>query len=114
VFVLLGKKIKSSEPIPFSLKKIYGLGHKQILSICDTLGISNSCSFEKLTESKIIKLKDLLQSMVIGSEKAFLKSSKIKVLLENKSYRGFRHLKKLPVRGQRTKTNAKTRKKGII
>jgi len=112
--VLFGKRVPVDKPLSYSLLNIYGLGYSQSLELCKILGVSKDIYFENLSEKKRTKLKDLLQNMIVGSLRLHEKLNSIKILKESKTYRGFRHTKKLPVRGQRTRTNARTRKKGIV
>jgi small subunit ribosomal protein S13 len=82
-------EILNSKSVQFSLKKIYGLNTFQINSICKKLGFSANLKTSKLATDQIFTLKKLV---------------------EIKSYSGLRRIKGLPVRGQRTHTNARTAK----
>lgn len=110
---LLETKLLENKSIYFSLTKIFGLGQFQSFLICKKFGLSHNCSLSKLTPDQIIQLIKFIESLslLINSN---LKKSKIilaKKLVEIKAYKGIRKLKGLPVRGQRTHTNAKTASK---
>jgi small subunit ribosomal protein S13 len=110
---LLGVKININESLYKGLIYIYGMGRHQAGEICLVLGISKSASFNSLTLKKRKKFRLLLKNMVLGPRLLQIKMKNIKFLKSIKSYRGFRHKFKLSIRGQRTRTNAKTRRKGI-
>jgi len=111
--VLLGIKIKREDPLFYSLTGIYGIGQNQSNAICNILGLSVTASFDSLSSKKRKKLRKLLRNMLLGTPLLQEKFKNIKLLKSIRSYRGFRHLKKLPIRGQRSRSNAKTRRKGI-
>jgi len=99
--------------VEFSLKKIYGLGNYQTNHICKKLGFTKNFKTNKLTNEQIFKLIKTIEetNLKITNE---LKKSQIyalKNLIDIKCYKGLRKIKGLPVRGQRTHTNAKTAKK---
>ena len=112
--VFFGKKIQTDKPLYLSLIKVYGIGYGESYEICSCLGISNFAPYNLLSKYKKAKLWKLLQKIVLGLPRLHEKLGYINKLKENKSYKGFRHFKNLSVRGQRTKTNGKTRRKGIF
>lgn len=102
-----------NKSVYFSLTKIFGIGRFQSFLICKKLGLSYNCKLSKLTPDQIVKLIKFIEnlSLLINSN---LKKSKIilvKRLVQIKAYKGIRRLRGLPVRGQRTHTNAKTASK---
>nr|YP_009329908.1 ribosomal protein S13 [Didymosphenia geminata]API83099.1 ribosomal protein S13 [Didymosphenia geminata] len=110
---ILEKELEENEYINFALKKIYGIGSHHSDLICKKLGFSNNIKIKTLSKdqiSKIVKLIDIL-NLKIGSELTKINSLKLKNFVNIKSYRGLRRLQGLPVRGQRTHTNAKTSKR---
>jgi len=105
-------EILNSKSIQFSLKKIYGLNTFQINSICKKLGFSANLKTSKLATDQIISLIKTIENsnLKITSELKKLQIFTLKKLVEIKSYSGLRRIKGLPVRGQRTHTNARTAK----
>lgn len=112
--ILCGKKIRVDYSLLYSLTQIFGIGFNQSLSICNSLGLSKNVTFSFLSLKKKKKLQRILNNMLVGTPRFHEKLDNIKFIKSNNSYRGWRHSKRLPVRGQRTKTNRKTRKKGIF
>ena len=113
---ILETKVTKTHFIKLSLSKIYGIGHSRALLICKKLGFSKNLKLKHLSEDqilKIIKLIELLKFSITSDLKQF-RVSIIKKLVFLKSYRGFRRIKGLPVRGQRTHTNAKSAKNNQI
>ena len=93
------------------LTYVYGIGRASALYILDKAGIDGSIRVKDLSEEHIVKIREIIQEgyQVEGDlRKTF--SMNIKRLIDSGTYRGLRHRKGLPVRGQRTKTNARTRK----
>ncbi len=106
-------ELLNNKSIFFSLQKIYGIGPKQSFFICKKLGFSSNLKTFEMSFDQINKLiKSIERSdLVITSELKKLQSLFLKNLVNIKSYRGLRKIQGLPVRGQRTHTNAKTAKK---
>jgi small subunit ribosomal protein S13 len=107
---ILETELLKDKSIYFSLTKIFGIGQFQSFLICKKLGLSYNSKLYNLTPDQIVKLIKFIESLnlLINSN---LKKSKImitKKLVQIKSYKGIRKLRGLPVRGQRTHTNAKT------
>jgi len=111
---LFGVKINIKEPLSKGLVTIYGINRAQAKFICFALGISIGAPYFVLNNKKRKRFRRILRNMVLGPRLLQLKLKNIKNLKSIKSYRGFRHKFKLPVRGQRSRTNAKTRRKGIL
>jgi len=113
---LLETKLHENKSIFFALKKIYGIGKSRAFNLCKTLGFSENLKVKNMSEEQIKKLLNLVESsnIVIASDLKKVKNLILKNLVFIKSYRGLRKIKGLPVRGQRTHTNARTRKgKGV-
>lgn len=107
---ILETELLENKSVYFSLKKVFGMGQFQSSLICKKLGLSYNCKLSKLTPDQILKLIKFVEksNLLINSN---LKKSKImitKKLVQIKAYKGIRKLRGLPVRGQRTHTNAKT------
>jgi len=103
-------EILNNKSIYFSIQKIYGIGKKQSFLICKKLGFSINLKTVDLSNDQIIKLVKMIEksNLIITSELKKLQSLFLKKLVEIKSYKGLRKIQGLPVRGQRTHTNAKT------
>lgn len=93
------------------LTYIYGIGRAAARDILAKAGVDGAVRVKDLTEDKIVKLREVIERdcKVEGDLRKEV-SLNIKRLVDSGTYRGFRHRKSLPVRGQRTKTNARTRK----
>jgi small subunit ribosomal protein S13 len=97
--------------VDIALTYIYGIGHSSALKICEATGIDTSKRMNDLTAEEINKLRKVIENdyKVEGRLRTEV-SLNIKRLMDIGSYRGLRHRRGLPVRGQRTRTNARTRK----
>jgi small subunit ribosomal protein S13 len=108
---IVGVDIPNDKPIRISLRYLYGIGPKTALDLCAKAGIDPNVRAKSLTEEQMSKLSVLLDNdYVIEGQLRRQISQNISRLKEISSYRGMRHRRGLPVRGQRTKTNARTRK----
>lgn len=93
------------------LTYIYGIGRSRAQEILDATGVSPDTRIRDLTEAEITSLRDFInQNLMVEGDLRREVQMNIKRLIEIGSYRGLRHRRGLPVRGQRTKTNARTRK----
>ena len=108
---IAGVDIPNSKRIEIALTYIYGIGRTSAVKILETTGIDPDTRAKDLTEDQVAKLRDEIENnyMVEGDLRREV-GMNIKRLIEVNCYRGQRHRKGLPVRGQRTKTNARTRK----
>ena len=107
---LAGVDLPRNKRMVIALTYIYGIGptiSKRILEAC---GISEDLNSDDLTEDDISKLRAELDNYHIEGDLRRIEAMNIKRLSEINSYRGMRHRRKLPCRGQRTKTNARTRR----
>ena len=105
-----GINIPDNKHIDVSLTHIYGIGRKTAQNICDKLSIKYSKKVSELSEDQLDKIRDELKEMKIEGDLRRDVNFNIKRLMDLGTLRGIRHRKRLPVRGQRTKTNARTRK----
>jgi len=106
-----GVDLPREKRVDIGLTYVYGIGRTSALSILGKAGIDRSIRVKDLSEEHIVKIREIIQEgyQVEGDlRKTF--SMNIKRLIDSGTYRGLRHRKGLPVRGQRTKTNARTRK----
>ena len=108
---IAGVDIPNQKRVEIALTYIYGLGRKSANDILAKTGINPDTRAKDLTEDEVAKLRDEIESSytVEGDLRRDV-ALNIKRLVEINCYRGIRHRKGLPVRGQRTKTNARTRK----
>ena len=108
---IAGVDIKDSRTMEYGLTAIYGIGLHTSREICEKLGVDPRSKIGDLSDENVGKLRKLLEEeyTVEGSLRTEI-SLNIKRLIEIQSYRGSRHRRGLPVRGQRSKTNARTRK----
>ncbi len=108
---IAGVDIPNQKRVEIALTYIYGIGRKSANDILQKTGINPDTRAKDLTEDEVAKLRDEIESAytVEGDLRRDV-ALNIKRLVEINCYRGIRHRKGLPVRGQRTKTNARTRK----
>ena len=108
---LAGVNVPSSKRLVIALTYILGIGKKYANDICITVSIDKNKRVNNLTEDEIIKIRECIdKSYVVEGDLRRSVSNNIKRLTDLGCYRGLRHRNKLPVRGQRTHTNARTRK----
>lgn len=109
---LLNTNLNARKKLYLALTEIYGLGKHNSSQICDLLGISGDRRLKQLSSSQIEQLTQLVnQNYNFGSEIKRSTIKNIQRLIKIASYRGFRHIEGLPVRGQRTHGNSKTRRR---
>ena len=108
---IAGVNIPTNKKINIALTYIFGIGHKRASDICIKASIDQSKRVNQLKDDEVTKIRELIESSysVEGDLRRKI-SMDIKRLTDLGCYRGLRHRKKLPVRGQRTHTNARTRK----
>ena len=110
---ILETNLSKNKPIFFALTKIYGININTSISICKKLGFSKNLKIKNLTDKQLKNITSFVNNLElnINNDLKKLQTVKIKNLISIKSYRGLRRLKKFPVRGQRTRSNASTAKK---
>ncbi|MBW2231263.1 MAG: 30S ribosomal protein S13 [Deltaproteobacteria bacterium] len=108
---IAGIDLPRNKRIEISLTYIYGVGRTLAAQICDRAGVETGTKTDQLSESEVIKLREVIEReyKVEGDLRREI-SQNIKMLMDIGCYRGLRHRRGLPVRGQRTHTNARTRK----
>ena len=106
-----GVDLPRNKRVEIGLTYIYGIGKSTAQKILDTTGIDPDTRVRDLTEGEVVKLRKMIDEeyLVEGELRREVRSN-IKRLKDIGSYRGLRHKRGLPVRGQRTQTNARTRK----
>lgn len=110
---LLETNLSEHKSVFFALTKVYGIGKNTAFLICKKLGFSINLKIKNLNQEQITDLLQLIDSsnILLNNELKKFKSLTFKNLIAIKSYRGLRRVRGLPVRGQRTHTNAKSAKK---
>jgi small subunit ribosomal protein S13 len=108
---IAGINIPLNKRVEIGLTYIYGIGRSQSNKLLSELGISPDTYVRDLTEDEVSKLRDQIdRDLVVEGDLRRERSQNVKRLMEIGCYRGLRHRRGLPVRGQKTKTNARTRK----
>jgi small subunit ribosomal protein S13 len=108
---IAGINIPQDKIVRVGLTYIYGIGNKHSQKICKNLNIPSSKRVNQLTDDEILKIREYIDKNIdVEGELRRETSLNIKRLIDLATYRGSRHKKKLPVRGQRTRCNARTRK----
>ncbi|MFC3127085.1 30S ribosomal protein S13 [Pseudoroseomonas globiformis] len=108
---IAGVNIPTNKRVLISLRYIYGIGPANAKVICEQLGIPDDRRVNQLTDDEIVKIRELVdREYRVEGDLRRENAMNIKRLMDMACYRGLRHRKGLPVRGQRTHTNARTRK----
>jgi small subunit ribosomal protein S13 len=108
---IAGVNLPTQKRLEIGLTYIYGIGQSTARQICATLGLSPDTKVRDLTDQEITKLREYIDAeLQVEGDLRRERSQAIKRLSEIGAYRGLRHRRGLPVNGQRTKTNARTRK----
>ena len=108
---IAGVDLPREKRVEIGLTYIYGIGNTKAKEIIAKTGINPDTRVKDLTDDEVNAIRDIIdRDYVVEGDVRREVSLNIKRLMENGSYRGRRHKAKLPVRGQRTKTNARTRK----
>jgi len=105
---ILGITIPDEKRLEIGLSAIYGIGISSARKILDQVGIDRGKRAKELTSEEENRIRAIVEKIPIEGNLKREIAANIKRLKEIKSYRGLRHLKRLPVRGQRTKTNSRT------
>ena len=108
---IAGINIPLNKRVEVGLTYIYGIGDSQSRRALSRIGIDPNTYVKDLTDDEIVKLRDAIdQELTVEGDLRRERSQNVKRLMEIGAYRGLRHRRGLPVDGQRTKTNARTRK----
>lgn len=107
---IAGVNIPNHKHTEIALTSIFGIGRSRAQVICDSAGVGRSVKVKDLTETDMDKLRDAVAKFVVEGDLRREVTMNIKRLMDLGCYRGFRHRRGLPLRGQRTRTNARTRK----
>ena len=107
---LMGVDIPNNKQVMYSLQYIYGIGKSTASKICQEAKVNPMTKVSSLTEKEFVAIREATAKYTIEGDLRRDVAMNIKQLMEIGCYRGIRHKKNLPVRGQRTRTNARTRK----
>ena len=108
---IAGVNLPTNKRVEIGLRYIYGIGPKIAKDICDKVKIPESRRVSELTDDEVKRIREMIDDSVkVEGDLRRQNAMNIKRLLDLGCYRGLRHRKGLPVRGQRTSTNARTRK----
>jgi small subunit ribosomal protein S13 len=108
---IAGVNIPTSKRVPIALTYITGIGHHVAEQICAAVGIDRARRVNELSDSEVLAIREHIDAnFTVEGDLRREVSTNIKRLMDLGCYRGLRHRKNLPVRGQRTHTNARTRK----
>jgi small subunit ribosomal protein S13 len=107
---IAGINIPPHKHTEIGLTSIFGIGRTRASKICEATGIAYSKKIKDLTDADLEKIRDQIALFTIEGDLRRETTMNIKRLMDIGCYRGFRHRRGLPMRGQRTRTNARTRK----
>ena len=106
-----GVTIPNEKQIRYSLQYVYGIGDKTSVEILDRAKVEPTVRVKDLTDAEVSRIQDVINERhIVEGELHRVVTANIKRLKEVKTYRGMRHSNNLPARGQRTRTNARTRR----
>jgi small subunit ribosomal protein S13 len=107
---IAGINIPMNKHVVIGLTHIFGVGRSRAKDVCAAANIAPTTKVKDLTEAEVNAIRSVLQKTAVEGDLRRENSMNIKRLMDLGTYRGLRHRKGLPVRGQRTRTNARTRK----
>ncbi|GGH59004.1 30S ribosomal protein S13 [Frigidibacter albus] len=108
---IAGVNIPTSKRVPIALTYITGIGNNVAETICEAVGIDRARRVNELSDAEVLAIREYIDANVtVEGDLRRATTMNIKRLMDLGCYRGLRHRKNLPVRGQRTHTNARTRK----
>ena len=107
---IAGVNVPDNKHTEIALTSIYGIGRVTAKKICSAAGVQATAKLKDLSESEVEKLRDQLNNFTVEGDLRREVTMNIKRLMDLGCYRGVRHRRGLPVRGQNTKNNARTRK----
>lgn len=107
---IAGINVADHKHAEIALTAIYGIGRETARNICAEIGVPSSTKIRDLSEDQVEAIRKIISSMTVEGDLRREVSMNIKRLMDLGCYRGIRHRRGLPLRGQRTRTNARTRK----
>jgi small subunit ribosomal protein S13 len=107
---IAGVNIPLNKRVEVGLTYIYGVGDSKARTVLERAGVDKDTQVKDLTDDEVLKLRDAIDQEMVEGDLRRDQSQNVKRLMEIGAYRGLRHRRGLPTHGQRTKTNARTRK----
>ncbi|MCY4143388.1 MAG: 30S ribosomal protein S13 [Gammaproteobacteria bacterium] len=107
---IAGVMVPDNKHAGISLTYIYGIGRTTAVSICEYANVDPNVRVQDLSEAQLDALRSEVQKLTVEGDLRRMNSMNVKRLMDLRCYRGLRHRRGMPVRGQRTQTNARTRK----
>ncbi|MDC9729626.1 MAG: 30S ribosomal protein S13 [Methyloprofundus sp.] len=107
---IAGINVPDHKHAEIALTAVYGIGKPTAINICKEVGIERTIKIKELNEEQLNAIRDVISKIVVEGDLRREVSMNIKRLMDLGCYRGIRHRRGLPLRGQRTRTNARTRK----
>ena len=107
---IAGINLPNQKHVWIALTSIYGIGRTRARGICTITGVAASTTVKDLTDAEVDKIRNEVAKFTVEGDLRRTMSMSVKRLMDMGCYRGIRHRKGLPLRGQRTRTNARTRK----
>ncbi len=107
---IAGVNIPNHQHAVIALTAIYGIGRTRSQGICAAAGVNTTTKMKDLTDAEVESLREAVAKFTVEGDLRRETTMNIKRLMDIGCYRGFRHRRGLPMRGQRTRTNARTRK----
>lgn len=107
---IAGINIPNHKHVEIALTSIYGIGRSLARQVCKGAGVASAAKVKDLTEAEVQSIRNEVSKYVLEGDLRRQVAMNIKRLMDMGMYRGLRHRRGLPVRGQRTRTNARTRK----
>ncbi|MDX1487586.1 MAG: 30S ribosomal protein S13 [Acidiferrobacterales bacterium] len=107
---IAGINIPNHKHVEIALTSIYGIGRSRARQVCEGASVAHAARVKDLTEAEVQRIRNEVSKYVLEGDLRRQVAMNIKRLMDMGMYRGLRHRRGLPVRGQRTRTNARTRK----
>ena len=109
--IISGVNIPDNKRVEVSLRRIYGIGPRQAKDVCERSGIADNPKVRDLSDADLTRIREVIdREKVVEGDLRREVNMNIRRLMDIGSYRGLRHRRGLPTRGQRTKTNARTKR----
>ncbi len=108
---IAGVNIPTNKRVSIALTYIFGIGRTRAVQVCEKAGIDMALRINQLSDEEVMRMRDIIdKDFIVEGDLRREAAMNVKRLMDLGCYRGLRHRKGLPVRGQRTHTNARTRK----
>jgi small subunit ribosomal protein S13 len=107
---IAGVNVPTNKHVGIALTHIFGIGRSRALTVCKAANVNAATQVKDLTEPEVARLREVIAKFPVEGDLRRETAMNIKRLMDLGVYRGIRHRRGLPLRGQRTRTNARTRK----